>query len=180
MGIDVLSEVPEDSSLVFYKGEIMEGSSKFTTLTPELLAQIPFFKDLENKYITMLSDKMHVFKGNKGNLIISEGDTSKRMYFIIEGSVRVFRKNSKGRPEDICELSAPNYFGEMSIIDGGPRSASVEARTNVILAELKWEDVSHLFEDKPEIMCYIFKNIGSTLSMRLRRVNALYSHLAAI
>lgn len=158
----------------------MEKFSKFTTLTPKLLAQIPFFKDLETEYIEMLSKKMQVINAEKGNLLIAEGSTSQRMYFIIEGTVRVFRKNSKGRTEDICELAAPNYFGEMSIIDGGPRSASVEAKTNTVLAELKWEDVKHLFNDKPEIMSYIFKNIGSTLSMRLRRVNSLYSHASTI
>jgi len=158
----------------------MDSSWKSNTLTPKMLAQIPFFKDLDNKYIEMLSEKMYVFKANKGERIISEGDTTKKMYFIIEGTVKVFRKTSSGRTENICELSAPNYFGEMSIIDGGPRSASVESSTNVVIAELKWDDVSYLFDDKPEIMCYIFKNIGHTLSMRLRRVNSLYSHLVTI
>lgn len=158
----------------------MDSSFKLNRLTPKQLAQIPFFKEMESEYIQMLSERMQVHKVEKDNLIISEGDESKRMYFIVEGTVIVFRKNYKGRVEDICELSAPNYFGEMSIIDGGPRSASVGAKTNVVLAELKWDDVRFLFEDKPEIMCYIFKNIGNTLSMRLRRVNSLYSHLTRI
>jgi len=156
----------------------MDNSLKYNTLTPKLLAQIPFFKELETEYIQMLSEKMEVFTADKGKLIISEGDTSKRMYFIIEGTVKVFRKTYNGRTENICDLCAPNYFGEMSIVDGGPRSASVKAESNVVLAELKWDDVKNLFDNKPEIMCYIFKNIGNTLSMRLRRVNSLYSHLA--
>lgn len=158
----------------------MENYLKVNIPTPQLLIQIPFFKDMKNEYIEMLSKKMQVHHIDKGNLIISEGDESKKMYFIIEGTVNVFRKNYKGRTEAICELNAPNYFGEMSIIDGGPRSASVESKTDVVLAELKWDDVRCLFEDKPEIMCYIFKNIGNTLSMRLRRVNSLYSHFAKI
>lgn len=158
----------------------MESFLKLNHLTPQMLVQIPFFKDMESEYIEMLAKKMQVHNIDKDNLIISEGDASKRMYFIIEGTVNVFRRNYKGRTENICELNAPNYFGEMSIIDGGPRSASVEAKTDVVLAELKWDDVRYLFEDKPEIMCYIFKNIGNTLSMRLRRVNSLYSHLARI
>lgn len=158
----------------------MENSMSSSSPTPKLLAGIPFFKDLEAEYIELLAEKMQIFSASKGNLIISEGDTSQKMYFIIDGTVNVFRKNCKGRMENICELTAPNYFGEMSIIDGGPRSANVQAKSDVTLAELKWEDVSHLFEDKPEIMCYIFKNIGTTLSMRLRRFNSLYSHLATI
>lgn len=158
----------------------MDHSMSSNAIKPKLLADIPFFKDLSNEYIEMLAEKMQVFSASRGDLIVSEGDTSKRMYFILEGTVKVFRKAYSGRIENICDLSSPNYFGEMSIIDGGPRSASVKAETNVLLAKLKWEDVKDLFEDKPEIMCYIFKNIGSTLSMRLRRVNTLYSNLTTI
>lgn len=166
--------------MVINKGETMDNSKMFNNIAPQLLAQIPFFKDLNQEYIGMLSEKIQVYNVNKDSLIISEGDESKRMYFILEGTVSVFRKNYMGRKEYICELNMPNYFGEMSIIDGGPRSASVEAKTNVVLAELKWDDVRYLFKDKPEIMCYIFKTIGSTLSMRLRRVNTLYSNLTKI
>lgn len=158
----------------------MDSFLKSDRPTPMLVAGIPFFKDLEDEFIEMLSEKMLICQANKDDLLVFEGDETKKMYFILKGTVNVFRKNYQGRKENICQLSAPNYFGEMSIIDGGPRSASVEAKTNVVLVELKWDDVRYLFEDKPEIMCYIFKNIGSTLSMRLRRVNSLYSHLARL
>lgn len=156
----------------------MESSLKLKSLTPQMLAQIPFFKEMEMDDLEILSVKMQVLNVDEGNLIISEGDESKTMYFIIEGAVTVFRQNHKGQTEYIYEISAPGYFGEMAIMDGGPRSASVEAKTNTVLAELKWEDVRYLFEDKPEIMCYIFKNIGNVISMRLRRTNALNSCLA--
>jgi CRP-like cAMP-binding protein len=68
----------------------------------------------------------------------------------------------------------------MAIMDGGLRSASVEAKTDVVLAELKWDDVRCLFEDKPEIMSYMFRNIGSMISMRLRRANSLSWRLTRI
>lgn len=158
----------------------MDNLFEYSTIPPRMLATIPFFQDLDHEYLEMLAEKMQVFEVKKDKLIIAEGDTSQKMYFILNGTVKVFRKTYQGKMEDICELGAPNYFGEMSIIDGGPRSASVSAKTDVVLAELKWDDVSHLFENKPEIMCYILKNIGSTLSMRLRRVNSLYAHLAKI
>lgn len=158
----------------------MNKSFKCCTITPQTLAQIPFFKEMKNEYVELLSEKMQVYSLEKDSLIICEGDDTKKMYFIIEGTVNVYRKTYKGKTENICELSAPNYFGEMSIIDGGPRSASVEAKTTVVLAELKWDDVKFLFDDKPEIMSYIFKNIANTLSMRLRRLNSLYSHMVKI
>lgn len=155
----------------------MTCSVKLNHLTPEILAQIPFFKDMEDESREILSKKMRILNLDKGSLIISEGDESKEMYFIIEGSATVFRQNHEERVEYIYELHAPSYFGEMAIMDGGPRSASVEAKTDIVLAVLKWDDIRCLFEDKPEIMCYVFKNIGNTISVRLRRVNSLYSCL---
>jgi len=155
----------------------MESSLKFNHLTPRMLAQIPFFQEMEEEYLKMLSRRMQVLYINEGDLIISEGEEGKKMYFIIEGSVNVFRKNYKGQLEYIYELNAPSYFGEMAIMDGGPRSASVEAKTDLVLAELEWDDVRYLFDDKPEIMSYIFKNIGNVISMRLRRSNSLCSYL---
>jgi len=162
------------------KGGTMESLLKLNRLTPRMLAQIPFFKDMEKSSLEMLSEKMQVLKINKGQLIIAEGDIEQKMYFIIEGTVDIFRMNHKGETEYIYELNAPSHFGEMSIMDGGPRSASVEAKTNVVLAELKWDDVRDLFETKPEIMCYIFKYIGSILSMRLRRANSLSWRLTRV
>ncbi len=150
---------------------------KKLSITPKKLAEIPFFKDLKSEYISLLYEKIQMVNVAKDTLIIAEGDTTqKKMFFIIEGTVNVFRKANNGKNERICELSSPNFFGEMSIIDSGPRSASVEAKTDLLLAVLKWDDVKSLFDSKPEIMSYIFKNIACTLSMRLRRLNSLYSY----
>lgn len=155
----------------------MENSFTLKKLTPQILAQIPFFKEMEMGDLEMFSEKMRVLNMDKGSLIISEGDEGKKIYFIIQGTVTVFRKNYKGQIEYIYELNAPGYFGEMAIMDGGPRSASIEAKTNTVLAELKWDDLKYLLKDKPEIMCDVFKNIGNVISMRLRRTNSLNSCL---
>lgn len=161
-----------------YKGEIMANFMKLQVLSPYMLKKIPFFKEMESKDLEILSEKMQILNVNEGDLIISEGDESKTIYFILEGAVTVFRVNHKDQKEYIYEINAPSYFGEMAIMDGGPRSASVRAKTNTVLAELRWDDVRYLFEDRPEIMCYIFKNIGNVISIRLRIKNSINSCLA--
>lgn len=155
----------------------MESFVKLQVLTPHMLRKIPFFQGMDTQDLEILSKTMQVLNVKEGDLIISEGDESKTMYFIIEGSVTIFRTNHKGQREYVYEISASSYFGEMAIMDGGPRSASVEAKANTVLAELKWDDVRFLFEDRPEIMSYIFRNIGNVISMRLRRTNSLNSCL---
>lgn len=156
----------------------MQNFVKLQVLTPYMLAKIPFFKEMDAKDLEILSKKMRILNLNEGDLILSEGEESKTMYFIIEGTVTVFRTNYKNKTEYIYEMGAPSYFGEMSIVDGGPRSASVQAKTNVVLAELIWDDVRYLFEDRPEIMCYIFKHIGNVISIRLRIKNSINSNFA--
>lgn len=156
----------------------MDNFVKLQVITPCMLANIQFFKEMNTKDLEILSKRMRLININEGDLIISEGDESKSMYFIIEGTVAVFRTNYKNEAEYIYEMNAPSYFGEMAIIDGGPRSASVQAKTNTVLAELMWDDVRHLFEDRPEIMCYIFKNIGNVISIRLRIKNSISSSFA--
>lgn len=151
---------------------------KLKFVTPHMLAKNLFFKKMEMNDLEVLSKKMKVLNIEEGDLIISEGEETKTMYFIIEGEVTIFRENHKGELEYVYELTAPSYFGEMAIMDGGPRSASVKAKTNTVLAELNWDDIRALFEDRPEIMCYFFQNIGNMISMRLRRTNALNSCLA--
>lgn len=156
----------------------MENFVKLQVLTPYMLSKIQFFKEMDTKDLEILSKRMRILNINEGDLIISEGDESKAMYFIIEGTVTVFRENYKTETEYIYEMNAPSYFGEMAIMDGGPRSASVKAKTNTVLAELVWDDVRYLFEDRPGIMCYIFKNIGNVISIRLRIKNSISSSFA--
>lgn len=156
----------------------MDKFVKLQVLTPYMLAKIPFFKEMNTNDLEILSKKMRILNVNAGDVIISEGDESKTMYFIIEGTVTVFRTNHKNETEHIYEMDAPSYFGEMAIMDGGPRSASVKAKTNTVLAELVWDDVRYLFEDRPEIMCYIFRNIGNVISIRLRIKNSISANFA--
>jgi CRP/FNR family transcriptional regulator, cyclic AMP receptor protein len=62
----------------------------------------------------------------KKSIIVSEGYSGDTVFILLEGSVRVFGQDANGREVTYGNIDAPSYFGEMSL-DGGPRSASIEA-----------------------------------------------------
>ena len=76
----------------------------------------------------------------KSAIILNEGDSGDNMLVLLEGSVRVYGTDAQGREVTYGSIDAPNYFGEMSL-DGGPRSASIEALTACVCSIVSRERV---------------------------------------
>jgi CRP-like cAMP-binding protein len=107
-----------------------------------------------------------VFKA--GDTIISEGDEGDTAFFIVNGMVEV----SIGRGErarTLGTLQAGEVFGEMSLIEPGPRSATITAASDVECLATSYQDFIASIEDNPERAVAFMK----TLVRRLRQMNAL-------
>ncbi len=76
---------------------------------------------------------------SEGENIIREGDTATCLYVIISGKVQVWRKDDYGARIDIAELVPGQFFGEMGLLNGGTRTASVDAIGAVKLFEVSRE-----------------------------------------
>jgi CRP/FNR family transcriptional regulator, cyclic AMP receptor protein len=86
----------------------------------------------------------------KGAIILSEGDTGDTLLVLLTGSVRVYGTDGQGREVTYGTITAPDYFGEMSL-DGGPRSASVEATSACTFSVLTQKRVRALLATSPEL-----------------------------
>jgi CRP/FNR family transcriptional regulator, cyclic AMP receptor protein len=86
----------------------------------------------------------------KKSIIISEGDSGDTIFILLDGSVRVFGQDAQGREVTYGQIDAPSYFGEMSL-DGGPRSASIEATTACQCAVVTRERVKTELATNPEL-----------------------------
>lgn len=71
-----------------------------------------------------------------GHAVCTEGDPGDAMYFLMKGSVRVQRRDPKGRMRELATIQAPALFGHMALIDNSPRSASCVAVGESIIAML--------------------------------------------
>lgn len=108
-------------------------------------------------------------------LIIKEGDPSRDLYYIIEGSVTVLVEDDKGHEIVLTYLNPGDFFGEIGLFDDEhKRSAFVRARTKCEIALISYDRLVSLQDIFPELLF----NIASQLAIRLRRTSRKVSDLA--
>jgi len=118
-----------------------------------------------------------------GESIIVEGQEDRRIYLIKGGSVRVAGRVELGDQRHIrpglCDLSAGEVFGELSLFESGPRSASVVAIDDCDLLVLDAEALAGYFDRHPERGYVVLKWLFSVLSGRLRQADRRFGSLFA-
>jgi len=110
------------------------------------------------------------------SLIIREGDPSDCMYLIVAGSVSVFRNASEGRIE-LAQLHEGDFFGELSLVDEGPRSASVEAGESTVLLVVGRDSARALAGVRPAAAIHLLTAVGRSLVERIRSGNQKFLDL---
>ncbi|MEZ4273448.1 MAG: cyclic nucleotide-binding domain-containing protein [Myxococcota bacterium] len=96
--------------------------------------------------------------------IIVQGEQGDAMYLIVDGTVRVHAGN-----QDLAKLGTKQCFGEMSILDSEPRSASITSLSELTLLKIKREDFTEILAEKPEISLAIIRVLNSRLREANRR-----------
>ena len=110
--------------------------------------------------------------------VIDRQSNSTDIYFIINGSVRVVNYSISGRVVSFADLSAGNYFGELSALDGQPRSASVLALTDSLLASMPQEQFLFLLEEHFPVALKVMQSLAQVVRNSTIRIMDL-STLAA-
>lgn len=110
----------------------------------QLVAAVPLFQRLSSAALVEVVRALRPRIVPAGTVLCRKGDTGDQMFFIVEGSVIVATPNP-------VELGAGSFFGEMALISGEPRSATVSAATEVSLLSLYSADFQMLSSSSPEI-----------------------------
>jgi CRP-like cAMP-binding protein len=100
------------------------------------LRVIALFDEMNDADLAKVADKCTTTTYRKNAEILSENDHTDDVFFILAGAVRINSISAKGREVIYSECTAGNIFGEFSAIDGLPRSASVQALTECVLARM--------------------------------------------
>ncbi len=132
------------------------------------LKSIDLFRQIAGEELVQLAAIAEEVEFSKDATIFAEGDLGDSLYLIIEGRVRVHKNgNNGGRDATLAELSARDCFGEMSILDSEPRSASVTTLSDLVALRIQREDFHELLQKKSEIATGVIK----VLTHRLRQAN---------
>lgn len=114
-----------------------------------------------------------------GEVIIQEGASDDKVYFILSGSVKVTCFSLKGKEIWHSELSAGRVFGEMAAITGQPRSASITASEQTRLSILSKAELFALIRQDPEIAIWLLEEMARRLATRTEKVNTFIAQSTA-
>ncbi len=142
-----------------------------------LLKGVELFSELSEEQIGMLADLVVSQNFNRDETVVLEGDDSvQALYLIASGSVQVYMTGVDGRETILSFLERGDFFGEMSLIDGEPRSASVRTVTDAQMLIIHRESFLKLIRQSPEIAMGLL----SELSKRLRKANRQIGSLSTM
>ncbi len=136
----------------------------------ELLAHIPLFESLTPQDIDALSNRLEEIRYAEGDVIFKQGDEGSSLFIIDDGAVEISYGEGRGRVS-LATLFNGQYFGELSLFDGAPRSATATATKQSRLIRLDRDDLVDFVNKNPSAALRII----AEMSERLRQTNELMS-----
>lgn len=142
---------------------------------PEILADVPLFQLLDADERAALATKIEPVSAPAGKTLFSYGDPGDSLYIVREGEVEIFFKNDTG-DKIVLERSGPgDFFGELSLIDAGPRTATALVTKDLQAVMVDREDLEALLKQHPAAAMDLLTATGR----RLREANKLLRHTAS-
>jgi CRP/FNR family cyclic AMP-dependent transcriptional regulator len=144
----------------------------------ELLEQTRWANDFSWPEIEALASYMQINKATKDALICREGSEDDTMFIIAKGMVNILKEDVDKKKKVIASLGTGQTLGEMSLLDGEPRSATVLAAGDLVLLTLSKSSLDMLIREKPGLAVKFVIKIARMMSQRLRRTSGvLADHL---
>jgi CRP-like cAMP-binding protein len=155
-------------------------NKKLTKTTEDMLANVALFEDLTSEERIKLAKKCNWYTYGAEETVFDPANDDLEVYFVVKGAVRVFTDAlyKRGDSEEItfANFTAGNYFGEISAIDGQPRSAHVVAQEETLLASMAREDFVEIVNEHASVAFHVVKrltNIIRGLNLRVTELSSL-------
>ncbi len=131
-----------------------------TTAAATLLAEVPIFQLLDDEERSLLAADLDFVRYGTGETIFSYGDPGDSLYVIKSGEVEVFFKDDTGERIVIETAGKGEFFGELSLLDNGPRTASVVVTRDLEALRVDRRDLDHLLRLHPEAALELLTAMG--------------------
>ncbi len=128
-----------------------------------MLKSFPLFKNLSEHQLDKLSKHIHAKNYPKKTQIITEGDDSHCLYFVFSGKVKVYLDDDSGKEIIVNEHKENEIFGELGLLQGSKRTASVVTTEDTRLGIMSESDFKECLKDEPEFALNLINNLVERL-----------------
>ncbi len=135
-----------------------------------MLSTVKEFKNLSSEDLEAIAKVCHWHRYESNQDIVRYHDNSNSTFFIIQGEIRVTYSALSGHEVILCDLMAGEMFGELTAIDGQPRSASVIAKNSTLLASMSATDFLNLIYSNRQVAEAILKRLTEQIRRLTERV----------
>ena len=139
----------------------------------KLFDQIPLFEKLNDDERENIASRFVLRRHLKNTVMINEGDDSRSFYVIIAGQVKVYLTDESGKEVVLNIQNAGEYFGEVALLDEGPRSASVITTQASQFAILNQQAFIDCITENPQISLKVMQGLTSRLRALSDNVRSL-------
>jgi CRP-like cAMP-binding protein len=143
------------------------------------LRNIGLFGALSDDVLSVLEGMLSVVVPQNGEVIFREGDEANAMYVVLGGEMEVTKSSRNGVDARVAVLGPGDWFGEMSIVDIQPRSATVRAVAPGRLVRISAADLDALYRHDVRSYAIVVLNLARELSRRLRVADGILADLIA-
>jgi CRP-like cAMP-binding protein len=143
----------------------------------EVLGNIALFKGIEPAALGKLAAATELAGFRRGDRLITQGETDNDMFVIVEGAVEVLAETD-GKEVAVAHMQAGDYFGEMSLLTGEPRTASIRAITNGAVYQVSRGAVAPLLAGDASVLKLLSRNLAERNLNRSAKVEAALARSA--
>lgn len=141
------------------------------------LAELSLFDNQGSAELQLLARYMEFGRFLSGQAVFLEGEQGAGACFVVEGQLDVVKEDASGKRQKIARLGPGRAIGEMALVDGAPRSASVVAASDGALLWLRRSRFEELLAEHPAVGVRLLRRIARLMSLNLRRTSAVVAEL---
>lgn len=137
------------------------------------LKNVPVFGNVSERHLRQITRDFTIQHAKKDETVFYQTDESTELYIVLKGKVKVTLLSEEGEEFILTDLNEGHFFGEMSLIDGNPRSATVVAEEDSTFAVLKRENLLSAIRNDPDIAIDLLKSVVLRLRKATEREEGL-------
>lgn len=142
----------------------------------DILRKIPLFSELDNAELDAVAALVSSRDVPKKSVVVHEGEIGESLFIILKGSVKISYYAADGREVVLSLLEEGAFFGEMSLLDRQPRSATVSTMEDSRLAQIRRSDFERLMLEQPALTLKLLSEVVA----RLRRTSHVLERISTM